>query len=163
MQEMQVQSLGQEDPLGRKWQPAPVFFPGKFHRQRCLEGYSPWSGKQSNITEHTCTHMQTDGQTDRQIQKNMVSLLHDVGLIQQIVLMPLALLIQMSGIFICCQLEHQTILPQRQISYTWFCQVLLDKLIVSGQLAVNQNPGIKCGYKFIRLIVPTCYFLLLLL
>jgi len=25
----------------RKWQPTPVFFPEKFHRQRRLEGYSP--------------------------------------------------------------------------------------------------------------------------
>ena len=27
----QVQSLGQEDPLRKKWQPTPVFFPGKSH------------------------------------------------------------------------------------------------------------------------------------
>ena len=27
---------------GRKWQPTPVFLPGEFHRQRSLEGYSPW-------------------------------------------------------------------------------------------------------------------------
>ena len=26
----------------RKWQPVPAFLPGKFHRQRRLEGYSPW-------------------------------------------------------------------------------------------------------------------------
>ena len=25
----------------RKWQPTPVFFPGKFHGQRSLAGYSP--------------------------------------------------------------------------------------------------------------------------
>ena len=25
----------------REWQPAPVFLPGKFHGQQCLEGYSP--------------------------------------------------------------------------------------------------------------------------
>ena len=32
MQEMQVQSLGQEDPLeGRARQPTPVFLPGKSH------------------------------------------------------------------------------------------------------------------------------------
>ena len=29
MQEMRVRSLGQEDPLRRKWQPTPVFLPGK--------------------------------------------------------------------------------------------------------------------------------------
>ena len=29
-------------PLSRKWQPTPVFLPGKFHGQRSLVGYSPW-------------------------------------------------------------------------------------------------------------------------
>ena len=28
-----------------KWQPTPVFLPGKFHEQRCLEGYSLWGHK----------------------------------------------------------------------------------------------------------------------
>ena len=35
----------------RKWQPTPVFLPGEFHRQRSLEGYSPWGHKQSDMTE----------------------------------------------------------------------------------------------------------------
>ena len=29
-------------PCSRKWQPAPVFLPEKFHGQRSLAGYSPW-------------------------------------------------------------------------------------------------------------------------
>ena len=29
----------------RKWQPAPVFLPGKFHGQSSLVGYSPWGHK----------------------------------------------------------------------------------------------------------------------
>ena len=29
-------------PWRRKWQPTPVFLPGKSHRQRSLVGYSPW-------------------------------------------------------------------------------------------------------------------------
>ena len=29
----------------RKWQPTPVFLPGKLHGQRNLAGYSPWSFK----------------------------------------------------------------------------------------------------------------------
>ena len=29
--EKQIQSLGQEDPLEKKWQPTPVFSPVKFH------------------------------------------------------------------------------------------------------------------------------------
>ena len=45
----------------RKWQPTPVFLPGEFHRQRSLAGYSPWSHKESDMTEqltHTYTmHM----------------------------------------------------------------------------------------------------------
>ena len=40
-----IQSLGQEDPLRRKWVPTPVFFPGEFHGQRSLAGYSPWITK----------------------------------------------------------------------------------------------------------------------
>ena len=42
---MQVPSLGQEDPWRRKWQPIPVFLPGKSHVQRSLAGYSPWGCK----------------------------------------------------------------------------------------------------------------------
>ena len=41
MQETQVQSLGQEDPLRKEWQPTPIFLPGEFHGQRGLVGYSP--------------------------------------------------------------------------------------------------------------------------
>ena len=29
----------------RKWQPTPVFLPGKFHGQKSLVGYSPWGRK----------------------------------------------------------------------------------------------------------------------
>ena len=29
----------------RKWQPTPIFLPGKFHGQRRLAGYSPWGCK----------------------------------------------------------------------------------------------------------------------
>ena len=32
-------------PWRRKWQPAPVFLPGKSHEQRPLVGYSPWGHK----------------------------------------------------------------------------------------------------------------------
>ena len=33
----------------RKWQPTPVFLPGKFHGQGSLEGSNPW---ESDMTEH---------------------------------------------------------------------------------------------------------------
>ena len=50
-QEPRIQSLGQEDPWRRKWLPTPVFLPGKSHRQRRLEGYTPWGHKESDTTE----------------------------------------------------------------------------------------------------------------
>ena len=50
MRETQVRSLSREDPLERKWQPTPVFLPGKFHGQRSLVGYSPWGHKESDTT-----------------------------------------------------------------------------------------------------------------
>ena len=39
----------------RKWQPIPVFLPGKFHGQRRLAGYSPEGHKESDTTEYS-TH-----------------------------------------------------------------------------------------------------------
>ena len=45
MWETQVQSLGWEDPLEKKWQPTPVFLPGEFHEQRSLVGYSTWGSQ----------------------------------------------------------------------------------------------------------------------
>ena len=41
-------------PWRRKWQPTPVFFPGKFHGQRRVAGYSPWN---SDTTERLSTVM----------------------------------------------------------------------------------------------------------
>ena len=46
MQEMQVRSLGREDPLGKEMALTPVFLPGKPHGQRSLVGYSPWGHKE---------------------------------------------------------------------------------------------------------------------
>ena len=51
--EIQVRSLGQEDPLEKEWQPTPVFLPGKFHGQRNLVGYLPRDCKESDTTELT--------------------------------------------------------------------------------------------------------------
>ena len=50
-QEMQVQSLGWEDPWRRKWQPTAVFLPGEFHGPKSLVGYSPWGHKDLDMTE----------------------------------------------------------------------------------------------------------------
>ena len=53
MQETQVWSLGQEDPLGTKWLPTPVFLPREFHGQRSLVGYSPWGPKRIGHNDAT--------------------------------------------------------------------------------------------------------------
>ena len=58
MQETWIQSLGQEDPWRRAWQPTPVFLSGKFHGQRSLVGYSSWGGKESDKTEQLSTAAQ---------------------------------------------------------------------------------------------------------
>ena len=39
-------------PWRRKWQPTPVFLPGKFHGQRSLVGYSPRVAKE--LTQQLC-------------------------------------------------------------------------------------------------------------
>ena len=51
MQEMQVWSLGQENPCRREWQSTPLFLTGEFHGQRSLAGYSSWGHKESDTTE----------------------------------------------------------------------------------------------------------------
>ena len=70
MQETQVQFLGCEDLLEilvqilstvlNKWQPTPVFSPGKSHGWRSLAGYSH---KESNMTERLHTHTDTHTHT----------------------------------------------------------------------------------------------------
>ena len=41
----------------RKWQPTPVFLPGKFHGQGSLASYSSYSSKELNMTEDTFMHI----------------------------------------------------------------------------------------------------------
>ena len=43
-------------PWSRKWQPTPVFLPGKSYRQRSLVVYSPWGCNELNMTEPLNTH-----------------------------------------------------------------------------------------------------------
>ena len=45
-------------PWSRKWQPTPVFLPGKFHGQRRLADYSAWDPKESKMTEQLSTYAQ---------------------------------------------------------------------------------------------------------
>ena len=51
VQEIQVQSLGWEEPLEEGMQPSPGFLPGESHTQRSLVGYSPWGHKELYTTE----------------------------------------------------------------------------------------------------------------
>ena len=51
MQETQVQSLDQEDPLEKGMATSPGFLPGESHGLRKLAGYSPWSHNESDMTE----------------------------------------------------------------------------------------------------------------
>ena len=75
-QESQVQALGGEDPLEKKWQLTPVSLPGKSHGQRSLVGSSPWGHKwvkhnsatrsrqtqsQKNNQEQTCGFLKCTG------------------------------------------------------------------------------------------------------
>jgi len=40
----------------RKWKPTPVFLPGKFHGQRSWWAAVHEGHKESDMTEHVCTH-----------------------------------------------------------------------------------------------------------
>ena len=56
MQETQVQSLCQEDPWRRKWQPIPVLLLGEFYGQRSLASCNLWDCKKLDTTECVHTH-----------------------------------------------------------------------------------------------------------
>ena len=44
------------NPWRKKWQPTPVFLPGKSHGWRSLVGYCPWGPKESDMTEQLHLH-----------------------------------------------------------------------------------------------------------
>ena len=50
MWETWVQSLVKKLPWRREWLSTSVYFPGEFHGQRSLVGYSPWSHKELDMT-----------------------------------------------------------------------------------------------------------------
>jgi len=49
----------QKIPWRVKWQPTPIFLPGKSHRQRCSVGYSPWGHKRVEHNLATKQHNKT--------------------------------------------------------------------------------------------------------
>ena len=55
MQETQVCSPGQKNPLETEMATHYIFLPGEFHGQMSLVGYSSWSCKQSHSTEQLNT------------------------------------------------------------------------------------------------------------
>ena len=55
MWETWLRTLGWEDPWKKAWQPTPVFLPGEFPGQRSPVGCSPWSCKESDMTERLST------------------------------------------------------------------------------------------------------------
>ena len=58
MQEAQVQSLGQEDPLEKGMATHSSIFAWRIQGQRSLVGYSPCGHKESDTTEQlACTHV----------------------------------------------------------------------------------------------------------
>ena len=60
-----AQPLGWEDPLEEEMATHSSILPGKSHRQRSLEGYSPWGHKESDTTEQlNSSSIGTDGHTD---------------------------------------------------------------------------------------------------
>ena len=52
-------------PWGKKWQPGPVFLPGKSHGQRSLASYGPKAHEESDTIEHTCIQAELDVQGDQ--------------------------------------------------------------------------------------------------
>ena len=62
---MWVQSWVGKTPWRRKWQPTPVFLPGKSHGQRSLAGYGPWGCKESDTTERQHTQIQENCITNK--------------------------------------------------------------------------------------------------
>ena len=55
----------------RKWQPTPVFLPGKSHGQRSLGGYSPWGRKESDTTEPLSTAQMRPHDLDPNYAQNL--------------------------------------------------------------------------------------------
>ena len=47
-------------PWRRRWQPTPVFLPGKCRGQRSLVAYSPWGLQEPDTTEHASATTGTD-------------------------------------------------------------------------------------------------------
>ena len=56
----------------RKWQPPPVFFPGESHGWRTLAGYHPQGRKESDTSEHICSHAHTQFDKIREYKEEII-------------------------------------------------------------------------------------------
>ena len=65
-------------PWRRKWQPPPVFLPGKYHGQRSWADYSPWYHKESDMTDHIHTDIHTQTHNESFTFRSMTSASHIV-------------------------------------------------------------------------------------
>ena len=83
MQETQVQSLSQEDPLEKERQPTPVLLPGKFHGWRILAGHSPQGRKESDTTKQLHFLTRNDLKLLIEIIANSFFNVEEVGVIKQ--------------------------------------------------------------------------------
>ena len=63
-------------PWSRKWQPTPVFLPGKFHGLKSLEGYNPWVRKELDMIEPLSTHIH--------LSDTMLSIYLDMGVLDTV-------------------------------------------------------------------------------
>ena len=63
-QEIQVQSLGREDPLEEGMATHSSILPGESHGQRSLAAYSPWGCKESDTIEHAHRHICNQGSAE---------------------------------------------------------------------------------------------------
>ena len=96
----------------RAWQPTPVFWPGEFHGQRSLVGYSPWGHKDLDTAEQL---NKKKFLSPLQIKLNIFSYL-------------LAICISPS---INCPLMHSFLFPLGQISFPYQCISVLYILRLS--------------------------------
>ena len=62
MQEIQVQSLGQEDPLEKEMATHTSTLTGKSHGQTSLVDYSPWGRKELDTTEQLHSYLVLPGE-----------------------------------------------------------------------------------------------------
>ena len=59
-------------PWRKVQQPTPVFFPGESHGWRTLAGYHPQGRKESDTSEHICSHAHTQFDKIREYKEEII-------------------------------------------------------------------------------------------